>query len=409
VETAHRVEVDRLLAVVDLIVWVLHPQKYADKVVHRQYIERFHRHSEVTVVALNQVDLLSEEDLGECLTDLRALLAAGEGLPEPPGVRSAGLAGVPVVTTSAKGPPGVAALAQALRTAVAAREAALIRLGADLDGVAADLEPLTAPSTGDPAELLDQGPLVAALGKAAGVPLVAEAVERAYVHRARRVNGWPPLRWFRRFRPDPLLRLHLGGNTPEATSIAPAAPAARAATGLAVRALSETAGTGLPEPWRDAVLTAARSTMDELPDALDLAVASADLGVPRKPLWWRAIGLLQWVTTIAVAAGLLWLAVRYIMFALALPEPPLPHVGRLPLPTALLLGGLLAAFLIALVARPVTRFAARRARRRAESRLRAGIERVAQDKILDRVRAVLSDYEAARTALDRAGAATGRR
>jgi hypothetical protein len=40
-EEEHRVEVDRLLDLVDLMVWVLDPQKYADKVVHERYLRQF--------------------------------------------------------------------------------------------------------------------------------------------------------------------------------------------------------------------------------------------------------------------------------------------------------------------------------------------------------------------------------
>src|SRR5206468_1274675 len=58
VETAHRVEVDRLLALVDLVVWVLDPQKYADEVVHRRYLSQFREHHDITVVVLNQADKL---------------------------------------------------------------------------------------------------------------------------------------------------------------------------------------------------------------------------------------------------------------------------------------------------------------------------------------------------------------
>jgi hypothetical protein len=46
------------------MVWVLDPQKYADALVHEQYLRRFSRHDEVTVVVLNQVEyvVLDEAD-----------------------------------------------------------------------------------------------------------------------------------------------------------------------------------------------------------------------------------------------------------------------------------------------------------------------------------------------------------
>lgn len=199
VEASHRAEADRLLAVVDLMVWVLHPQKYADKLVHKSYLAQFHRHREVTVVVLNQTDLLSNEDLQECMTHLRFLL------------KEDGLAEVPALTTSAVGPPGLDALADVLAQAVAARQASMRRLGADLDTVVAKLEPFVGPPIAkDALGPATMSALTDSLSRAAGVPLVADATERAYVHRARKLTGWPLLRWLRRFRPDPLSRLHLG-------------------------------------------------------------------------------------------------------------------------------------------------------------------------------------------------------
>jgi len=76
VETSHHVEADRLLSLTDLIVWVLDPQKYADKVIHRQYLAAFGHHRDITVVTLHQADRLSVEGIQTCLTDLGRLLVA---------------------------------------------------------------------------------------------------------------------------------------------------------------------------------------------------------------------------------------------------------------------------------------------------------------------------------------------
>jgi len=385
VQLAHREEADRLLAVVDLIVWVLHPQKYGDKLVHGDYLARFHRHREITVVVLNQADLLSPEDLRECVDDLRRLLEAD------------GLTGVPVLTASTVKEPGLQALTGTLGRAVAARQAAMRRLEADLEGVVSSLPAGPAVSLGD---LPDR--LVDALAKAAGVPVVADATRRAYIHRARKVTGWPPLRWVRRFRPDPLGRLHLEGSLSSATSIGPASPAAMAGVSLALRETAARLGEPLPTPWREPLLAAVRSKMDDLPDALDQAVTRTDLGVSRTRGWWRAVGALQWLAVAVTLAGLLWLAVRYVMFALALPEPPMPLVGRVPLPTALLAGGLLASLVIAVLVRPIVAIAARRAGRKVGKRLRAGVERVGRDLIVSPASEVIQRYGRCREALQRA-------
>ena len=46
-EVAHRLEVDRLVALVDVLVWVLDPQKYADAAVHDRYLRPLARHGDV--------------------------------------------------------------------------------------------------------------------------------------------------------------------------------------------------------------------------------------------------------------------------------------------------------------------------------------------------------------------------
>src|SRR5205814_10020767 len=173
VEESHRVEVDRLLGLVDLVVWVLDPQKYADNLVHKEYLARLRRYRDVTAVALNQADLLAPSDADRCLLDLRRLLDAD------------GVGGVPAFLTSAVTPRGPAPLESLLERTVAARRAALRRLAGDIAGVVTDLAPLVAadPPTG----ALDRDAaarLTDALATAAGVPAVAAAVERAYLYRA---------------------------------------------------------------------------------------------------------------------------------------------------------------------------------------------------------------------------------
>jgi energy-coupling factor transporter ATP-binding protein EcfA2 len=398
VEAAHRVEVDRLLELVDLVVWVLDPQKYADSVVHQQYLSRFAHHREITVVLLNQADLLGPADAQRCIADLDRLLAA-DGLP-----------GVPVLPTSTTVPGGLAELRDLLERTVAARQAALRRLAGDLDATVADLSDLVGPALGDPVHKADERALADALALAAGVPAVVAATGRAYTHRARAAIGWPVARWLRKLRRDPLHRLRLDtrpvdGDAPvPASSLAPAAASERATVALAVRGLGDRASGALPEPWPAAVRDAARSRLDDVPDALDLAVASTDLGVSRTPLWWRLVGGLQWLVTLAALVGLVWLGVRYALFALGLPALPDQDVGRVPLPTVLLGGGLLAGLLLGALARPLVRIGARRARSRADGRLRARIAEVAREMVVTPVRLALAAYTEGRAALQQAGA-----
>ncbi|MFI7430261.1 GTPase [Micromonospora sp. NPDC049836] len=396
VQQAHRLEVDRLLGLVDLVVWVVDPQKYADRVIHTSYLREFHRHRDVTVVVLNQVDRLPPAELPRVLGDLRRLLDAD------------GLEGVPLLPTVAVDPAGLDGLRAELERTVAERQAALRRLAGDVDTVVEGLTPLVGPEPPStrPGDASAQE-LTTALAGAAGVPTVAGAVEAAYRHRAAGSTGWPLVRGWRRLRPDPLRRLHLPGGAPDApaeslvaaTSVPDPTAAQRSALNLAIRAVADRSAADLPAPWPATVTGAARSRLADLPDALDHAVAATDLGLTGRPLWWRLVGGLQWLVTLAAVAGLGWLVLGYALRALGLPALDYPRLGTVPWPTVLLLGGLLAGLLVAAFSRPVIRLAARRARQRAERRLLTSVGSVGERYVLNPVWAVLARYGQAREAL----------
>jgi energy-coupling factor transporter ATP-binding protein EcfA2 len=122
-------EVSRLVAQADLMVWVLDPQKYADAAVHSRYLVPMAGHSSVIAAALNQADLLTPEQAEDCVSDLRRLLDA-EGLHD-----------ARVLVTSATSTAGVADLRRALIETVISRQAALQRISADVDTVAARFDP----------------------------------------------------------------------------------------------------------------------------------------------------------------------------------------------------------------------------------------------------------------------------
>ena len=116
VESAHRLEVDRVLELADLVVWIVDPQKYADASLHERYLRPLASHRETMLVVLNQADLLDAGALAACRADMTRLL------------REDGLDGVPMLAASARTGDGLADLRSALAKRVAAREAAVARL-----------------------------------------------------------------------------------------------------------------------------------------------------------------------------------------------------------------------------------------------------------------------------------------
>jgi hypothetical protein len=189
------------------------------------------------------------------------------------------------------------------------------------------------------------------------------------------------------------------GSPADATRIPPPSPAARARVSLATRAIGEHAGRGLHPPWPQAMHDAARSRAEDVTDALDVAVTRTDLRQDHTPAWWRAVGVLQLLLFGAALAGLLWLAVRWVLFALALPTPGPPAVGRLPWPTVLLAGGLLGGLALAALARTVATIAAGRHAVRVSRRLTRSVATVAEELVYAPVARVRDDYLGAQQAL----------
>ncbi|RYV52365.1 GTPase [Pengzhenrongella frigida] len=386
----HRVRAERLLERVDLFVWVADPQKYADAALHERYLQPLATHADVVVLALNQVDRLTPAERDRCVADLRRLAAED------------GLAGGTVLAVSATTGEGLDELRELLRQAASRRVAATARLVADIRAEAAQIAAACGEGVPPRIRRAARDELVTAFETAAGVGVVVDAVRRSAARRARAATGWPPTRWLARFRPDPLRRLHLDGvpERPELTRSSLPGPGAagRAQAGNAVREYTATATAGVPQVWSLAARARARAAAATLPDALDQAVTGTRLDAERVPLWWRAVGAIQWVLLAALAAGLLWLAGLVLLTYFRLPEPTTPVWFGLPAPTVLALGGAAAGILLALGARLTGTWGARRKAARARSRLRAAVGQVADERLVRPVSEEMRALERCRAA-----------
>lgn len=400
-ESANREEARRVLELVDVFVWVTDPQKYADAVLHDEYVAVLREYGAVTIVVLNQADRLRGDGVARVTADLARLLER-DGIP-----------GSKVIATSTRTGEGIDALGERLHVAVAAADASRHRLGLDL----ADSARRLARSVGErevEVDRLGSGELVDALARAAGVPTVVAAVERDYLMQSAARTGWPLTRWVQGLRAAPLKRLRLDRAEAGITdadvravlgrsSIPPPTRSARAAVDLAARRLGEHAGQGLPTRWADAVADAAAPYDERLADELDQSVLRTSLR-GRDPLWWGLLGALQLLLAAAAVVGLLWLVVIAVAGWLQLPDLPTYDIGPFATPFVLLVGGLLGGLLVAGLGRVIARAGARRRGAAADKRLREAIREVADRVVVEPVRAVLARHRRAREAVARAHA-----
>lgn len=379
-EAGHRVEVDRLAELVDVFVWVVDPQKYADAALHDGYLRPLATHAAVSIVVLNQIDRLSEDERRVCMRDVSRLL------------KDDGMRDVKVLSTSARTGEGLAELRGVILERVREERAALQRLGSDIDRVALDL---AGNCDGKAAGLskADVRRLNEALADAAEVPVVTEAVGKAHRRDAGLAMGWPFSRWLRRFRPDPLARLHLrrepGGGR---TSLPGPSPLQKAQVERTLRAASTSATEGLGSPWPEIVRERVAGSSTELLEELDRAVARTDLGVAAKPRWWAVASFVQTLLAAAAVLGFLWLTVLFALEWFQIPRPPTPETENVPWPTILLAGGLLAGLLLSIVFAQIARVGAARRRDRARRRLTAEVAEVARARVVAPIEDELAAY-----------------
>jgi len=402
IEVEHRLIVDRLVELVDMLVWVVDPQKYADAALHDRYIKPYASHSGVMVFALNHVDKLTPDQRKSCLEDLERLLKK-DGLKSPT-----------VVATSAVSGDGLDEVRGLLVKRVSNKRSAKERIAADVDRVAERMAKQCGTAKTPEIADADVTELVEALSDASGLPVVVDAVRRSYLQRAQAATGWPLTKWIGRMKPDPLRGLQLDevsrqqgkalrkSATSEVASARISLPAAtpvqRARMDSAVRTITDRASAGLSRPWADSVRTAIRRREESLGDELDQAVARTDLGNTTNPGWWNAAKFVQWLLFLVTLGGAAWLLAALVA-RIAGSEVPLPGAGGIAYAWIMLVGGAALGFGLAVLCRLAAVSGAARRARAAEQALRGELEKVADSHVVAPARAELDAYTTCRDTL----------
>lgn len=376
----HREQVDRVLALVDAVIWVVDPEKYADAALHERYLRPLAGHAEITFVVLNQVDRLPGEAADQVLDDLRRLLDEdGIALGEH------GEPGATVLALSALTGSGVGELRELIGKFVQEKNAAARRLSADVDAAAAKLRTVYVADGRTGLGERSRQDFAARLAEAVGAKAAGETAEREWRRNASRACGTPWLRlwrWYERTR----MR---GSGLLEAAAPVEDELTARQRVEQAVRTVADEAAQGLPGPWGQAVREAAVRGAEGLPEALDeLAVreARAMSGRPPRAAWWPMGVLAQAAMTLLQVFGGLWLVGQII----GVLEP-----GLVP-PALVMLAGIVGGPLVEWACAAAARGPARRYGQEAERRLQEAAAGCGRAKVLDPVVTELMRYEEVR-------------
>ncbi|MFR9755912.1 GTPase [Streptomyces sp. TR06-5] len=415
----HRAYVDRLLGLVDAVVWVVDPEKYADAALHERYLRPFAGYAEVSFVVLNQVDRLSGDAAEAVLHDLRRLLDE-DGM----ALGDHGEPGARVLATSALTGDGMTELRQELGAFTASQQAPALRLTADLDGAAERLRRVYAdPELPAPVGLTDadREEFEDLLATAVGACAAGQAAERAWLRHAERSCGTP---WSQLVRRNDERRSRTAAAPGASSSAGAAEPGAepggaaasevrvaRPVVAHAVRQVAERAAAGLPAAWRKTVRDAAWRGADGLPEELEVVLAEAAAEAPlaaasgpggsgavrgsgrhplrpriTRPPWWTAAALVQGLFLSLQIVGMLLLAGAVAGV----------HRGGLWLPALLVLGSTLGAPAVAAGCRAAARGPARAYGQEEERRLRRLSAGCGRTRVLEPVAAELLRYREVR-------------
>ena len=420
VTTTNRDLAARMMRYVDVLVWVVDPQKYADAVIHRDFMVPLAASGAQALCVLNQADKLAPAEVPAVLASLTRLLQV-EGT-------DAHLLAAPIAVSARTG-EGVDALRDLLAQVAAAKSLSLQRTDAQLHATASQLRTYAG---GEGTVLagayaLDaEQKLVKACYASSQAEQVLQAATASYRRTAGQHTGWILTRWMSRLKADPLRRLHLGQqeetkstskaeksagmlgsdieNAPEmvASSLPPLSAAQKSGMANAVRQYSKQMAARIDEPWKRSMKEAALSREAELPELLERDMVRIDYGLGRTRAPWVIFNALQWIALLSALVGVGWLTLISGMayLQIQLPPAPTPEGSPVPLPTLLLLLGVLLGIASAGVGRLLTAMGSRYYARKLRGRLQTGVEKAVQSCVVAPVQQEAKRLNAYRKALD---------
>lgn len=420
VTTTNRDLAARMMRYVDVLVWVVDPQKYADAVIHRDFMVPLAASGAQALCVLNQADKLAPAEVPAVLASLTRLLQA-EGT-------EAHLLAAPIAVSARTG-EGVDVLRDLLAQVAAAKSLSLQRTDAQLHATASQLRTYAG---GEGTVLagayaLDaEQKLVKACYASSQAEQVLQAATASYRRAAGQHTGWILTRWMSSLKADPLRRLHLGQqeetksaskaeksagmlgsdseNAPElvASSLPPLSAAQKAGMANAVRQYSKQMAARIDEPWKRSMKEAALSREAELPELLERDMMRIDYGLGRTRAPWVIFNALQWIALLSALVGVGWLTLISGMayLQIQLPPAPTPEGSPVPLPTLLLLLGVLLGIASAGVGRLLTAMGSRYYARKLRGRLQTGVEKAVQSCVVAPVQQEAKRLTSYRKALD---------
>jgi GTP-binding protein EngB required for normal cell division len=382
VATEHRAQVEALLPRVDAVAWVTDPEKYADAVLHDDFLRSWLPRVARQVVVVNKADRVTVQDAGRIVRDLETDLGREIGSRRP--------SDVAVLLSSTTQEGGMDDLRAWLSAGVEAKAVVRARIAATLLAGSRDLAGAAGIDPPQPAT-----PFLDEAGRADAIRSATTAVLRAIDLDGLQAQAVAATRAGARSRgAGPLGRLTSFVYRTSGRETAVADPNRfllrwrdRGAIGPAVEAIRE-ALSGSIRSATPAVRPALAGAVEPtdvrrgLERALDRAIGSIGSLEPPASRWWSVIGLLQTLAT----AGLVLSAAWVVVWILARPvtgSVELPILGPVPSPFVSLVTFVVAGYLLARLLGAHARWVGSRWAGRVRGRVAGAVEAEIRDHALE--------------------------
>jgi hypothetical protein len=345
VTNEHRERVEALLPRVDAVAWVTDPEKYADAVLHDDFLRSWVSRIARQVVLVNKADRVTADDGRRIRRDLAADLDRASG---------AGSRDLAVLLSSTIGDDGTDELRAWLASGVDAKAVVRGRIAATLLAGVRDLTVAAGIDPGRPPT-----PFLAETERAEAIRAATAAVHRAVDLDGLRAQAIAATRGAARSRgTGPLGRLTSFLYRASGRETAVADPNRfllrwrdRGAIGPAVEAIRDALSGSIvaASPAIRPVLAGAVEPSElrrGLEGALDRAIGGVGRLEPPTSRWWSVIGLAQTLATLGIALSAAWVVV-WILARPVTGSVELPILGPVPSPFVSLVVFALAGYVLA--------------------------------------------------------------
>ena len=355
----------------DVLLWVLDPQKYADAVIHEDYLSELKEHEANILVVLNQIDRIPSEERDAVVNHVRHLLSLD-------GIRC------DVTVSSTVTGEGVEEIRGALAYVSSKKRASAQRLVADLRKLGGRIAEEMYENSGVSLEGESQDTLVDDLCEAATGKRIARRAGDKRARQAHRQVRWSLWRF-----PGS----KKGARSLEENAVREPGAPLKALVEARLGTSSAPHANKMPRLWRLTLHKSSSARVDDISRDIQEAVVRAGEVEQHIPVSWRICGWLQWLSTKCILLGFIWWIVDVIVQSTGGSFPSFEPIFAFPVPLLITVISLVISGLCLVWGSSMVNSARHRGRFDAQKRMEEAVAKIVDESLLTLIQRQQDKYD----------------